>query len=65
MRIAVEWASVTLHRWIFRDVEMSLCARAWWLHHHWFWRGWVTVFDTLFWLYERDHCRSSYDRCWK
>lgn len=65
MRQLVEMVSVLLHRWMFRDAEMSLCARAWWLRHRIGWRSWVWIFDRVFWLYERDHCRKSFERCWK
>lgn len=62
--LAIEWVSVRIHDAIFRDVSMSLCARAWWMQDHRFWAVWMTVFDTLLHWYEPGHCEASYRRCW-
>lgn len=58
------WVSVTLHGLFFGAPHMQLCARAWWLRHHRFWRVWVLIWDVLLWPVEGAHCRRCYDRRW-
>lgn len=41
-------------------LQISLCACAWMVQF----RPWVWTFDRVFRLYERDHCKASFRRCW-
>lgn len=58
----VEAVSMTLmHLGSFGMCQASLCATAWMMQF----KPWVWIFDRVFWLYEKDHCRRSFERCWK
>lgn len=53
------------HNRIWDDRDQTLCSRAYYRSYiDWRWKVFRVAMDIAFWLYERRHCRRSFDRYW-
>lgn len=58
-------ASRWVHNRIWSDKDQTLCSRAYYSQFtDWRWFAFRLLADTLFWVWERQHCRRSNERYW-
>jgi len=54
-----------VHNRIYSDKDQTLCSRAFYRQYSCrLWLAFRVAMDILFWVYERKHCRRSFDRYW-